>query len=164
MEPITELPYGLPGKIYRSPMPDSTMFDLDHRVLPAYRQAGVGVVVMLTSTTEAFHHRGSDLLETYKALGMRVIYAPTQDFSVPEQGVFEPALKETLDAARAGETIGIHCHAGVGRTGTFAACLARIVFGMDGESAIAWVRQFVPTAVENILQAQFVSEFNPDLG
>jgi hypothetical protein len=52
----------------------------------------------------------------------------------------------------------------VGRTGTFAACLARIVFGMDGDSAIAWVRQFVPTAVENILQAQFVSKFNSDLG
>jgi hypothetical protein len=35
---------------------------------------------------------------------------------------------------------------------------------MDGDSAIAWVRQFVPTAVENTLQAQFVSEFTPDLG
>ena len=163
MEPITELPFGLAGKIYRSPMPDSPMFDPDHRVLPAYRQAGVELVVMLTSAEEALGTRGSDLLEIYTGSGIEVIYAPTRDFSVPEQGVFEPALRETLAAARAGKTIAIHCHAGVGRTGTFAACLAKIVFDFDGDSAIAWVRQFIPTAVENVLQAQFVKEFTPDI-
>ena len=163
MEPITELPFGLAGKIYRSPMPDSPMFDPDHRVLPAYRQAGVEVVVMLTSAEEAMAIRGGDLLGTYKDMGLEVIYAPTRDFSVPEKGVFEPALRETLAAAQAGKTIAIHCHAGVGRTGTFAACLARVVFGLDGDKAIAWVRQTIPTAVENELQAQFVNEFIPDL-
>lgn len=162
MEPITELPFGLAGKIYRSPMPDSPMYDPDHQVLPAYRQADVRVVVMLTSAEEALAIRGSDLLATYNEDGFEVIYVPTRDFSVPEGGIFEPALHETLTAARAGKTIAIHCHAGVGRTGTFAACLARMVFGFTGEEAIAWVRQSIPTAVENALQAQFVSEFTPD--
>ena len=163
MEPITELPYGLAGKVFRSPMPDSPMFDIDHRVLPAYQQAGVEVVVMLTSAEEALGIRGSDLLAVYGDLGIEVIYAPTRDFSVPEEGVFEPALRAALAAARAGKTIAIHCHAGVGRTGTFAACLAKYVFGFDGDSAIAWVRQYISTAVENVLQAQFVRDFNPDL-
>lgn len=162
MGPITELPYGLAGKIYRSPMPDSPMYDPDHRILPAYGQAGVEVVVMLTSAEEALAIRGSDLLGTYHNEGFEVIYAPTRDFSVPEEGIFEPALREALAAARAGKTIAIHCHAGIGRTGTFAACLARMVFGFDGEEAIAWVRQSIPTAVENELQAQFVSEFTPN--
>ena len=163
MEPITELPFGLPGKIYRSPMPDSPAFDPSHKVIRAYNDVGIEVVVMLTLTSEAETIRGSDLLQTYHDLGLQVIHAPTRDFSVPEEGVFEPALKAALAAANNGRTLAIHCHAGVGRTGTFAACLARMVFGFNGQEAIDWVRQFIPTAVENILQAQFVRDFPVNL-
>ena len=162
MEPITLLPYDLAGKIYRSPMPDSPMFDPDHRVLPAYRQNGVEVVVLLTSAEEAMAIRGSDLLQVYGELGFDVIHAPTRDFSVPEEGVFKPALKGALAEARKGRTIAIHCHAGIGRTGIFAACLARMVFGFDGEEALVWVRQYIHSAVENDLQARFVREFSPN--
>jgi hypothetical protein len=41
----------------------------------------------------------------------------------------------------------------------FAACLAKIIFDMDGDEAIAWVRNFIPGAVENERQAQFVRDF-----
>ena len=159
MEPITELPYNLPGKIYRSPMPDSPSFDPGHLVLPAYEQVGVEVVVMLTSEDEALAIRGSDLMQTYRDIGYDVIYAPTRDFSVPDKDVFKPALEEVLAEARAGRTVAIHCHAGIGRSGTFAACLARMVFGFGGQEAIDWVRQFIRSAVENDLQAQFVRNF-----
>lgn len=163
MESITELPFGLPGKIYRSPMPDSPAFDPDHQVLSAYQEVGIEVVVLLTLADEAETIRGSDLLQTYHDFGLQVIHAPTRDFSIPEEGVFEPALKTALAAAQNGRTLAIHCHAGVGRTGTFAACLARMVFGFNGQEAIDWVRQFIPTAVENILQAQFVRDFPVNL-
>lgn len=163
MGPLTELPYGLAGKIFRSPMPDSVLFDMDHRVLPAYEKSGVDMVVMLTSEEEAIANRGGSLLQTYNELGLEAIYAPTRDFCAPEEIIFRSALGEVLPAAESGRIIAIHCHAGVGRTGSFAACLARMVFGFDGDHAIAWVRQFIPTAVENELQAQFVREFSPNL-
>jgi protein tyrosine phosphatase domain-containing protein 1 len=70
------------------------------------------------------------------------------------------ALKATLAAAEAGRTIAIHCHAGVGRTGILAACLAKTVFGISGEDAVAWLRQFIPEAVEGDLQYRFVLDFS----
>jgi len=44
----------------------------------------------------------------------------------------------------------------VGRTGLFAACLARRVLGLSGEDAIRWVRRFIPEAVETSEQWQMV--------
>lgn len=50
----------------------------------------------------------------------------------------------------------IHCSAGVGRTGLFAACLARKILDLSGVDAIKWVRRFIPMAVETSEQWQMV--------
>ncbi|MDI6890887.1 MAG: protein-tyrosine phosphatase family protein [Thermodesulfovibrionales bacterium] len=50
----------------------------------------------------------------------------------------------------------IHCSAGVGRTGLFAACLAKRILGLSGEDAVRWVRRFIPMAVETNEQLQMV--------
>ena len=161
MDGLTELPYGLPGRIYRSPLPFSPLFDPDGRLLTAYALAGVDTVVMLTTSEEAQRLTGQDLAERYREVGYTVIHAPVPDFQTPQAKVFTSALAGTLSAAREGRTIVIHCHAGIGRTGTFAACLAKLTFGMTGEAAIAWVRGFIPEAVENAAQYQFVLDFQP---
>jgi len=159
MESLTELPYGLPGKVYRSPMPYSPGFDPLQGVMKAYREKDVGIVVMLASAEEAAGITGRDLIGEYQREGMDVILAPVKDFSTPDPEIFQQALREALQAARSGQTIAVHCHAGLGRTGMFAACLAKIIFDMDGDEAIAWVRNFIPGAVENERQAQFVRDF-----
>jgi protein tyrosine/serine phosphatase len=158
-EGLMELPYGLAGKIYRSALPFSPTFDPEGHLLAAYVDAGVDTVVMLAQVEEAHHLTGQDLLARYQALGYDVIQAPVPDFDVPSAGDFHAALHSTLAAVNQGRTVVIHCHAGVGRTGTFAACLAKHVFGMTGESAIAWVRGLIPKAVENDAQYQFVVDF-----
>jgi protein-tyrosine phosphatase len=156
---LTLLPYHLPGKIYRSPMPYSRSYDPDWQVLPAYRQAGVQVVVVLTPWDEARLKAGVDLQAAYTEAELDVIYLPTADFGTPEVGAFRRALDEALQAAHGGKNLAIHCHAGLGRTGVFAACLAKLVFNLDGRQAFAWVRQSIPGAVENEDQLDFIEAF-----
>jgi protein-tyrosine phosphatase len=156
---LTELPYGLAGTIYRSPLPFSPMFDPEGWVLPAYEAAGVELVVMLNTVDELQDLLGYDLGALYGELGYDVIHAPVPDFQTPLLEVFQPALESTLAAINEGRTIAIHCHAGIGRTGTLAACLAKVVFELSGEDAVTWVRQFIPDAVENQAQYQFVLDY-----
>ena len=160
MDILTELPYNLPGKVYRSPMPYSRMFDPDWRVMPNYRRVGVEVVVVLASWEEVLQKAGVDLKAEYARAGMDVIYLPSPDFGTPDPEPFRQALDQALQAARQGRTLAIHCHAGLGRTGIFAACLAKGVLGLDGDQAFAWVRQYIPGAVENEKQIRFIREFD----
>ncbi|MBG0787681.1 MAG: dual specificity protein phosphatase family protein [Anaerolineaceae bacterium] len=160
MEILTELPYGFKGKVYRSPMPFSRMFDPNWMVMPAYIDAGIDVVVVLTSWEEVWSKAGVDLKKLYGIPEMEVIYLPTPDFHTPDPDLFRIALGQVLEAANQGKNVAIHCHAGVGRTGIFAACLAKVVLGLDGSQAYAWVRQVIPGAVENQEQIQFIEKFD----
>jgi protein-tyrosine phosphatase len=159
LDKLTELPFGLPGAIYRSPMPYSPIFDPGQVVMPGYQKVGVQVVVVLASWGEIRDLTDRDLLAEYQAAGMDVIYSPAPDFGIPDEDVLREAISETLCAARAGKTVAAHCHAGLGRTGIFAACLAKIVFGYDGLEAHTWVRQAIPGAVETQQQFQFIEDF-----
>jgi protein-tyrosine phosphatase len=156
---LTKLPYGLAGDIYRSPLPFSPLFDRQGILLETFIEAEVDTIVMLTPKEEVMELTGLDLYDRYKQLGFDVIYAPVEDFSIPPANGFQKPLRDTLRAAQAGSTIIIHCHAGLGRTGMFAACLAKVVFNLDGEGASNWVRQYIPRAVETQEQHQFVEDF-----
>ena len=165
-ERLTELPYGLDGKIYRSALPYSPLFDPEGELLDAYVQAGVAVVVMLTPEEEAREVTGRNLKQLYDEQGFDVIYVPIEDFSVPEQGAFLKPIQQVVQAARSGKTVVIHCQAGLGRTGMFAACLAKAVLDMTGEEAVRWVQQYVPDAVQTAQQFRYVEIFDypPDGG
>jgi atypical dual specificity phosphatase len=158
-ELLTRLPYGLEGEIYRSPLPHSPLFDPDGALLDAFVSAGVDVVVMLTSKEEVWEVTGQDLTQVYHTLGFDVIYAPVEDFSIPEPGAFQAPICQALQAARSGKIVVAHCHAGLGRTGLFAACLAKVVLDLNGEAAVQWVRQYVPEAIQTAAQFRFVENF-----
>lgn len=156
---LTYLPYGLEGEVYRSPLPHSPLFDPEGALLDAYVNAGVDVVVMLTPKEEVWEVTGQDLTRVYHTLGFDVIYAPMEDFSIPEPGILQAPIRQALQAARSGKIVVTHCHAGLGRTGLFAACLAKVVLNLDGEAAVQWVRQYVPEAVQTAAQFRFVENF-----
>ena len=153
---FTELLYGQPGRVFRSPTPGSKMFDPEDRVLELYKEAKIDTVVVLNSAEEHLRYSERDLLSLYQQAGLKVIYDPVPDFSAPPQGTWDASLDKVATLLREGKNIAIHCHAGVGRTGIFAACLAQDLLGLTPQAAIAWVRRFIPFAVETQFQQQYV--------
>ena len=153
---FTELLYGQRGRVFRSPTPGSRMFDPQDQVLGLYKQANIDAVVVLNPIEEHLRYSERDLLSLYEQAGIQVIYDPVPDFSAPPHGTWDASLDKVAALVREGKNVAIHCHAGVGRTGIFTACLAQDLLGLSPEASIEWVRQFIPFAVETQFQQQYV--------
>ncbi len=83
------------------------------------------------------------------------------DFTAPTQEQLHQGLLETLRlmAAAPGLPVYVGCAAGLGRTGTFIAALARLA-GI--EDAVAWTRaHYDPRAVETLAQEAAVAALDP---
>lgn len=159
VERFLELPFGLPGRVYRSPMPYGAFAEPD--LIEQYRQAGVQTVVMLTPDEEAQEKTGRNLRNLYREMGLEVLYMPIPDFSAPPIEPLRQAVNQAFEQARTGRNLVVHCNAGIGRTGLFLACLAQQALGLSAQQAIAWVRQFVEHAVEVPEQEAMVKHFLP---
>lgn len=144
---LTELPYTFTGKVYCSAMPFST-YDPDGRLIQAYKNEDVSLIVLLANYEECRRITGRDLRSTYVEEGFEVQYLPIPDFSIPEEEELREAIEKVLDHARSGGGVAIHCHAGVGRTGMFAAGLAKLGLDCSSEDAINLVRESIPGAIE----------------
>jgi polymorphic toxin system DSP-PTPase phosphatase-like protein len=145
--PLTELPFGLPGRVFRSPMPFGP-YDLHGAVYDRFCEEQIGVIVLLASDEECLHKTGCNLRALYLKEGFQVLYLPIPDFSVPAKDDLEQAVQRTIAYAQAGHHIVVHCSAGLGRTGLFTAYLAKRYLGLTGHEALQWVRRFIPHAVE----------------
>ncbi len=152
---FTELPYTFPGKIFRSAMPYSS-YDPDGKLIPAYKNNNVSMVVMLASEDESIRTTGRDLLDIYQAEGIEVLYLPIEDFGVPETSEVREAIPLVLAHSQRGGVVAVHCHAGLGRTGMFLAGLAKLGMGYSSEEAIRWVREYIPGAIEVPEQVKLV--------
>ncbi|MBI5166672.1 MAG: dual specificity protein phosphatase family protein, partial [candidate division NC10 bacterium] len=113
-------------------------------------------IVLLAEDEECLRKAGRNLRTLYIQEGFKVVHLPIPDFGVPSKEDLEHVVKITVEHARAGRNIAIHCSAGIGRTGLFAAYLAKQVLGLSGEEAINWIRQYIPRAVETCEQRQLV--------
>lgn len=156
---FTYLPLGLPGMLYRSPTPGSRMFDPEDAVFPHIIEADIDVVVVLSPEDETQRNMGGDLFKRYAEAGIAVIHAPSEDFSAPAKGHWDETIAEVIALLEAGKNIVVHCHAGLGRTGMFVACLAQDVLGLSADESVGWVRQYIPWAIDTYLQKQFVREY-----
>ena len=158
-ELLTEIPFGLPGKLYRSPMPFSA-YDRLGQVWQLYWQNGIQTVVVLTESQEYLVHARRDLPQFYRAEGLDAIHFPIQDYHAPQDAVaLDGAIETVIHRLQNRDRIAVHCIAGEGRTGTFLACMAKRHFDLDGQAAVKWIRQYIPTALENEEQIQFVRDF-----
>jgi protein-tyrosine phosphatase len=135
---------------------------------------GVDVFVLLVEDHELIMCGVSTFVAVLAAHKIQVIRCPIIDGQTPRDrssaprplsgpGVPAPgdvaAFTALVDEIKrrlwAGQTIGVSCRGGLGRTGLLAACLLKRG-GLDAETAIAMVRQRRPGAIENAYQAAFV--------
>ena len=158
LPPLIELPFGLPGRVFRSPMPFRAG-DTQGEVFRQYLKQHVSVVVVLVDDAECLARSGRNLRLFYESSGLEVIHLPISDFDVPPQDALSGAIETVLARLHIGKNIAVHCYAGYGRTGMFLACMARRVLGMSANEAIEWVRSYVPTAVEVPGQVNVVNVF-----
>jgi protein-tyrosine phosphatase len=155
---LTFLPLGLPGNIFRSPMPFG-QFDHTGLLYQAFWKNDIQTVVVLVPDAECWVCSGQDLRKRYERDGLGVIHLPMKDYRGIDIPTLTEAVDEVLGLARNGINIDIHCHAGLGRTGLFAACLARRQLGMTGREAIRWIRGLVPGSVESDEQERVIKAF-----
>jgi protein-tyrosine phosphatase len=157
---LTELPFHLPGRIFRSPMPFSVYDPQGDSLLQFKREKG-SLIVLLAEEEECMERTGRNLKSLYLQEGFQVIHLPIPDFDVPSKEDLEGAVKKTVEQAQAGQNIVIHCHAGLGRTGLFVAYLAKQGLGLSGEAAIHWTRKYIPNALETDEQKKFIIDQGP---
>jgi ADP-ribosyl-[dinitrogen reductase] hydrolase len=90
---------------------------------------------------------------------MRWYWIPIPDGGAPDQAAdaaWVGVRRELVEALRTGRSVALHCHAGLGRSGTMAASLLTC-FGVSASEAIATVRRSRPGAIQTDEQEQYVS-------
>jgi atypical dual specificity phosphatase len=90
--------------------------------------------------------------------GLSECHLPVPDFHAPTQDQLVTAVASTVSAVAAGERVALHCAAGLGRSGTVAACYL-VELGQDWAAAIDSVRAVRPGAIETADQAAAVKAY-----
>lgn len=134
-------------------------FDPAGLLLDQFKLNEVSLVVVLAERAECRSVARGDLFEVYRGEGLEVIHLPIRDFSAGDGEPIQPYVRRVVAELQDGRHVAIHCRAGRGRAGMFAACLAREVLGLSGAEAIAWIRGLVPGAVETRGQEDLIRTY-----
>src|SRR5215510_13094605 len=81
-EMLTELPFGQPGRIFRSPMPFGGR-DPEGKLYEHFRRQGISVIVLLAEDLECEKKAGRNLKQLYIQDGFTVVHLPIVDFGIP---------------------------------------------------------------------------------
>jgi protein-tyrosine phosphatase len=92
------------------------------------------------------------------SLGFRFLHLPMQNYGLPRDlAGFRDGIRQIADALAANDAVLLHCAAGIGRTGTAAACLLKHL-GLPTDEAMQRVRD-AGSNPENALQSGLVNSF-----
>jgi protein-tyrosine phosphatase len=129
--------------------------------IAGWNRSGVQAVVSLLDSHEVKELGLADEQSLCHGVNLQFVSFPIPDRGVPSNSVEFAKLVTALEhRLRSGESVAVHCRAGIGRSGLLGACVLS-AFGVDPDSAfgmlsrargvtvpdtdaqVAWVRQFV---------------------
>ena len=90
--------------------------------------------------------------------GIESLHIPVPDFHAPTMEQLRDFVAAVNERLAAGQRVGVHCHAGKGRTGTFLAAYF-VARGLTAPDAIARIREIRPGSVETAAQEKAIAEF-----
>ena len=90
--------------------------------------------------------------------GLFAMHVPVEDLHPPSQRQIDLCLSALAKARGKEFGVGIHCSAGLGRTGTVLSCYL-VTQGLSAQDAIARVRQLRPSSIETPEQEEAVEEY-----
>jgi atypical dual specificity phosphatase len=115
-----------------------------------------GIVLLVSLTTDPVD------ATTARAHGINVLHLPIDDFTAPTQQQIVQFVAEVRTTIADGGAVGVHCGAGIGRTGTMLAGYF-VSDGMTADEAIAHIRELRPGSVETEAQEQAVRDYAASL-
>lgn len=133
---------GLRGRMYVSPMPWGP-YDTRGALLRTYKKLRLEHAVMLVTDEEIKKKARRPLLKLYANRRIEVTRFPIADLTKPVYHEVTALVEDLQSRLAAGERLVIHCNAGVGRTGTIAACVVCAAMNMDGDGAIEHIQQYM---------------------
>lgn len=134
-----------------------------HDELLQIRSEGIGTVLALVEDQDfpffGIAMSADDYVAAVAEAGLVLLRHPIPDHGVPTSlPAFVATITGLNDRLRAGESILVHCAAGIGRTGLAAAC-SLVALGAGVEEAVAIVRATNAFRIETAGQLRFVEEF-----
>ena len=151
-----DLPATIAGHLWLGPMPGR--FHSLRKAMAAYQAKGVDHIVCLTARSEIAEKSPEYAACLDETPPVPVTAMPIADFGVPaDEKAYGQTVSQAADALRSGKRLFVHCAAGIGRTGTFAACLL-ISLGFEESAALALIRK-AGSGPETQEQAQLVHRF-----
>jgi atypical dual specificity phosphatase len=90
--------------------------------------------------------------------GLFSMHIPIQDMHPPSHQQIDQCMSAIEKAQKHAFAVGVHCGAGLGRTGTILACFF-VKKGMNAASAISHVRRIRPGSIETDDQADAIADF-----
>jgi protein-tyrosine phosphatase len=120
-----------------------------HAIAPdveaAMVKCGATTVVCLVEEREVAGHWPHYAEWLHRHVGNDAVWFPIHDLNAPTLELTEPLLDDLLDRIDRGEHLLMHCAAGIGRTGTIAACIL-VRLGYTVDDALELVRLSRPGA------------------
>ncbi len=151
------LPASVTGSLWLTGMPGR--FESWSAFQARALRAGLRLVVCLTPRSEM-----AELSPDYHAAvaqgeaPFRWLNLPMRNFGVPEDRAnFEEGVYQIAQALRQGDCVMLHCAAGMGRTGSTAACVLKAL-GLETQEALQRVRD-AGSNPQNAQQSGLVSWF-----
>ena len=141
-----------------------------HWILPN-RLAGMGSPGLLNDIEEDIYsiaQAGIDLLISLteqpisvpllRSFGITGRHFPIPDMGIPAMGPTARLCRDIKRAITNGQKVALHCHAGLGRTGTILASVL-VWMGTDPDDAIQHVRSISPGYIQTSTQKKFIHRF-----